>query len=63
MLQQVKVYRPDDAGNLKLVKVISKSEVIELADKNITKSKSNWKKKREVKFDKSKQVLAMPTEL
>ena len=54
MLQQVKVFRPDADGNLKLVRVISQKEVIRQADKNITKSKSNWKKKREIKRNENK---------
>jgi ABC-type arginine transport system ATPase subunit len=53
-LQQVKIFRPDARGKLKLVKVISQAEVTKLAELNITKSKFNWKKKREIKRNENK---------
>ena len=63
MLQQVKIYRPDEHGVLQIVRTISRKEVVRMAEAKITQSKSNWKKKREVKCDKSKQDSAMPTKL
>ena len=63
MLQQVKIYRPDEHGVLQIIRTISQKEVVRMAEAKITQSKSNWKKKRETKRDKSKQVSAMPTEL
>ena len=45
MLQQVKVYRPNEKGILQLVRVISSEEVIRLADEKLNKKKFNKKKK------------------
>ena len=45
-LQQVKVYRPDAEGNLKLVRVISSREVIQLAEEKFNNKKKFNKKKK-----------------
>ena len=45
MLQQVKVYRPNEKGILQLVRVISSEEVIRLADEKFNTKKFNKKKK------------------
>ena len=63
MLYGIKIYKPDERGVLQLVRTISRKEVVRMAEENITKSKSNWKKKRETKCDKNKKVPEMPTEL
>ena len=44
MLQQVKIFRPDDYGCLHLVQVISQKEIIERAEEKYLK-KNKWKKK------------------
>ena len=54
MLQQVKIFRPDEHGVLQLVRTISQKNVVRMAEEKITQSKSNWKKKREIKRNENK---------
>ena len=56
MLQQVNVYRPDDAGNLKLVKIISRDEVIKLADLKLNTKKFNKKRTNNELFVKHEPI-------
>ena len=55
-MQEVKVYRPDEEGNLKLVKIISRDEVIKLADLKLNTKKFNKKRTNNELFVKHETI-------
>ena len=56
-LQPVKVFHPDDKGILRLVRVISESDILKLAEeKNSKKTKWRKPKKNEIVSNKSGDI-------
>ena len=63
VLQPVKVFHPDDKGILRLVRVISESDILKLAEEKNSK-KTNWNNpKNENIGDKSRDITKVSEEI